>query len=422
MSTTSDNRPLEPEFFLPAEDIRAPRHWRDDPAEATLALIGQAFPTEREYQNLLDRKMRRRNRGRYTMPPLAEMSSCTRRFLQHHIAGDFEMSNEGWLTGGASKIQFGFTLSWTDQGRPRTEDLVVRMEPSESLNATSRRREFQIIDAMRGVVPVPSCFWMDPEGNWFPEPAIIYGFVSGVTAPSQSDARISGTGSAFSPELRDRLGPQFTRHLAAIHSHDLTGAVLDAFDWPTTGTTQSAQWQLNRALRVWEEDRGEDIPAVECAANWLRDNLPELDVVSALHGDYRCGNFLFDEEKRQITAWLDWERAHLGDRHRDLAWVTTRLFGNMAPDGRTFLVSGLVPEKQFFEDYQRLSGLTVDPKRLHYYRVFNTYQLVVSILSSTYRVIRLGKSHQDVLLAIVEGAAYPLADELLRLLEENTDG
>lgn len=419
MIMTPDTRPPEPRLFLPAEDIRAPRHWRDDPDEATMARIARAYPTEREYEHLLDRKMRRRNHGRYAMPPLAEMSRCTRAFLDAHIPDGFEMSDEGWLTGGASKLQFGFTLDWAEAGTRRRERLVVRMEPAESLNATSRRREFQIIDAMRGVVPVPPCFWMDPEGRWFPEPAIVYGFVAGVTAPTRSEARISGTGNAFPAELRGRLGPQFTRHLAAIHSRDLAGVSLDAFDRPQPGTTQSAQWQLNRALRVWEEDRGEDVPLVECAANWLRDNLPQLDVVSALHGDYRAGNFLFDEEKGQITAWLDWERAHLGDRHRDLAWVTTRLFGNMDPAAGGFLVSGLVPEAQFFDDYQRLSGLTVDPKRLHYYRVLNAWQLVVSILSSTYRVIRLGKSHQDVLLAIVEGAAWPLADELLRLIEED---
>lgn len=418
MTSQAKARRLQPRLFLPAENTRSDRHWRDDPDEATIAAIGAAYRTEGELHGLLDRKLRRRNSGPYRIPTLEEMSAFTRAFLTSQISGGFEISDEGWLTGGASKMQFGFTLSWIEGGARRVEKLVVRMDPAESLNTTSRRREFQIIAAMKGVVPVPPCFWMDPEGEWFPEPAIIYGFVDGVTAPSTANARVSGTGTHFAPELREKLAPQFTRYLAAIHSHDWRSLALDAFDVPRVGTTDTTEWQLGRALRVWEEDRGEDVPAVECVANWLRDNMPKLDVISPLHGDYRTGNYLFNEERGEITAWLDWERAYLGDRHRDLAWATTRLFGNMADDGKTFLVSGLVPEEQFLDDYQRLSGLEVDPKRLRYYRIFNSYQLVVSILSTTYRVIRLSKSHQDVLLAIVEGAAYPIADELLRAIEE----
>jgi hypothetical protein len=34
-----------------------------------------------------------------------------------------------------------------------------------------------------------------------------------------------------------------------------------------------------------------------------------------VHGDYRTGNFLFDEEAAEITAILDWEWAR--------TWVTT---------------------------------------------------------------------------------------------------
>ncbi|MEC7762110.1 MAG: phosphotransferase family protein [Pseudomonadota bacterium] len=408
-----------PRLFFPAEDIRASKQWRDDPSPEQIAALNAAYPTEAEYAALLDRKMSRRNRGPYELPSLEEMSRCTRAFLKDQIGDDFTIADEGWLTGGASKIQFGFTLTWSDAGQRRTEKLVVRMEPAESLNATSRRREFQIIEAMKGSIPVPPCYWMDPEGEWFPEPAIVYGFISGVTAPSTSNARISGTGTTFTPELRAKLGPQFVEHLAKIHSNDLAGADLSAFDMPEIGTTQSAEWQLNRVLRFWEEDRGEDFPIVEVAANWLRDNLPELDIVSAQHGDYRTGNYLFDEDSGQINGWLDWERSYLGDRHRDLAWVTTELFGNVAEDGKTFLVSGLVPLEQFYDDYQRLTGFEIDPKRLRYYRIFNSFSLVCSCLSTRYRVIRLGKSHQDVLLSLIEGAAYPIADEMLRYLEED---
>lgn len=392
---------------------------RDAPTPAFCNAVRQAYPTEREYDLMLTRKMSRRPNGRYAIPTLEQMSGYTRRFLQAQIGSDFRVSDERWLTGGASKLQFALTLHWNDPAQgAASSPLVVRMEPAESLNATSRRREHQIIAAMAGVVPVPRTYWVDADGEWFPEPAIVYGFVPGTTKPTGDRARTSGVGTHFGPDLRAQLAPQFVAHLAAIHAHDWSGATLDAFDAPMVGSNESAVWQLNRVRRVWEEDRGQDVPIVELAANWLLENAPPVDHVSVLHGDYRSGNFLFDEANGRITGWLDWERGYLGDRHRDLAYTETRLFGNVAEDGRTFLVSGLMPLQQFRDDYQRLSGLSIDPRRLHYYRVFNTYQLMVSSLASSYRVVRLGKSHQDVLLAFVEGAVCSLADELLLALEE----
>lgn len=240
-----------------------------------------------------------------------------------------------------------------------------------------------------------------------------------MSAPAASAFRLSGTGQNFGPQLREPLAEQFIEHLARIHTFDVTAApALDAFDIPGVGTTDSAAWQLNRARRVWEEDRGEDLPFLEVAADWLESHLPVLDRAGVVHGDYRAGNFLFDEPSARITAWLDWERGYIGDRHRDLAWTLTRSFGHLHEDGRTFLVSGLVPLAEFLPRYEQASGLSVDADSLRYYRVFNAYQLVVSNLASTYRVAKNARSHQDVVLAWSHGVSFPIAAELVAALRE----
>jgi aminoglycoside phosphotransferase (APT) family kinase protein len=261
-------------------------------------------------------------------------------------------------------------------------------------------------------------YWLDADARWFPQPAIVYAFARGVTKPTASTSRVSGIGQAFSPELRAQLAPQFVDHLARIHSFDPAKRDLSAFNVPRTGSTESAEWQLNRARRVWDEDRGHDLPLFDVATNWLARNLPELDRASMLHGDFRAGNFLFDESNGQILTWLDWERGYIGDRHRDLAWTTTRTFGNYAEDGKTFLVSGLIPIDDFFELYEKKSGLSVDMDRIRFYRVLNSYQLMVSALASAYRLVRLGKTHQDVLLAWVEAVGYAMAEDIRQVLSE----
>jgi aminoglycoside phosphotransferase (APT) family kinase protein len=398
---------------------------RNQPDAAFIEQMRARFPTEREIDAMLTRKMQRRSGPPFRGLTLTQISACLIEFLRAHLDRPFEITDQRWLAGGASKIQMGFTLhSPAASSAARSERyaqtrLVIRMEPSESMNSTSRLREFQMLKAFSGTLRVPEVYWIDEHGSWFPEPALIYAFAPGVTKPrTLQGGQISGTGTNFGPELRRRLAPQFVDVLAKIHRFDYSGAELSAFNQPSVGSSDTNLWQLNRVRRVWEEDRGEDIPLVEVAANWLLRNLPVLNEVSVVHGDYRSGNFLFDESDGQITSVLDWERASLGDRHRDLAWAAAYPFGHFAEDHKTFLVCGLLPSEEFFERYEKASGFTLDPKRLRYFEIFNCYQLVVSTIATGYRVVRLGKSHQDIVLAWAGAAGYSFAEPLRRALEE----
>lgn len=391
---------------------------RDAPSAALIERLRRSYPTEREVDQNLTRKLQRRATPAFTGASFEAMSGYIAALLNAQIEGPFTISDQRWLSGGASKIQMAFTLDWNEPGVGRTQTrLVARMEPAESLNATSRRREFELLQAFAGVIPVPRVYWVDPEGAWFPEPALIYAFASGSTKPKASVGKVAGIGTNFGAGLRERLKPQFVEMLARIHRFDADSVPFEAFDRPSVGTPQSALWQLNRARRIWEEDRGEDLPLLEVAANWLQRNLPVLDRVSVVHGDYRSGNFLFDEATAEITAVLDWERGYLGDRHRDLAWTTAEQYGHWSEDGKTFLASGIAPISELLERYEQASGLRVDAAALRYYRLFNCYQIVVTALGSSYRVVRLSKTHQDILIAWVEAAAYGAMEELRNEME-----
>ena len=394
----------------------------NDPPESLITEMSERFEVEREADELLVRKMRRRNNGPYVPVTLAELSEGVERLLADEVQGDFEVSDQRWFTGGASKIQMGFTLRWNDPERGSvTERMMVRMDPKESLNATSKIREHQLLKALEDTLPLPRAHWVDTDAKYFPEPALVYSVIDGVTKPQNADTgQVSGLGTNFGADLRAKLAPQFMDHIGKLHTwSDFDKHDLSALSMPEVGTTQAAAWQLNLARRVWEEDRGEDIPLMEVASNWLGRNLPTLDHVSVVHGDYRSGNFLFDEESGQITAWLDWELAHLGDRHLDLAWATHPLFGHFDEgDTSTYYASGLLTEEEFLEAYEKVSGLTVDRDRLRWYRILNGYIVITKVLASAYRIVRLGKTHQDILLARVEGMVPGQLQELKTLLGE----
>ncbi|NKY64533.1 phosphotransferase family protein [Gordonia rubripertincta] len=393
---------------------------RDRPTAEFIESMRARFPVDSELDAMLVRKLRRRTSSSYQRITLDDFVACLESLLRDNIDGDFVVSDARWLSGGASKMQMRFTLEWQDPDRGRVTDvMVVRMDPAESLNATSRSQEAQILIAVGSVLPVPTVRWLDESGRWFPEPALVYDFAVGVTKPTQSSTgTVSGLGTMFGPRLRATLGTQFVEQLAALHSLDVDALNLPSFDRPAPGTSQAAEWKLNQYQRVWEEDRGEDFPLMDVAARWLRRNLPTVDTVSVIHGDYRSGNFLFDEESSQITAWLDWEYCHLGDRHRDLAWATDATFGHRDPATGEYLVCGLFSEEEFLKKYCEASGFEVDRERLAYYKISNTYQLIVATRATAYRISRLGKTHQDVLLAWVSGMVPVLSRQLVDLLKE----
>jgi aminoglycoside phosphotransferase (APT) family kinase protein len=391
---------------------------KNRPSPEWISALRKRFPTEREIDHVLTRKMQRRAGPGYSPLPLDTLVKGVESLIRSQVNELFEIADAKWLSGGASKLQMSFTLSWKRPGTGHEKTpMVLRMEPAESIVETSRLREFQLIKAFEGVVPVPPVFWCDSDGEHLPYPALIYGFAPGVTKPSNVTSGVSGLRTHLPVELRSQLAPQFVAQLAKIHTHDFRNNDLTAFDEPELGT-QCAEWGLNWWERVWVEDCDEDEPMIRLAAGWLRQNMPILDRASIVHADYRVGNFLFTEHDSRISAWLDWELGRIGDRHQDLAWTTSRAFGHYAEGGKSFLICGLMPEDEFLEAYERASGLQVDAKTVHWYKVYNDYVMGVLLLATGYRIARNGKTHQDVLVTWLLGIAYMLLEEMRTLIEK----
>ncbi|MCK9505161.1 MAG: phosphotransferase family protein [Porticoccaceae bacterium] len=391
---------------------------KDFPSQAWIESLCEKYPCEKELEKILNRKLRRRVSVNFSPVSLETLCDGVGKLLAVQLNEPFEIKNPRWLSGGASKMQMAFDLERrSPQGGATLVPLVLRMEPAASIVETSRLREFQLLAEMKGVVPVPEVFAVDPDGDFFPYPALICGFAKGVTKPSDAESRVSGIGVTFGNQFRDALGRQFVEHLAKIHTYDWRGENLGAFDIPRINSNQGVEWKINLWQRVWEEDAREEIPLLTFVAHWLRKNMPPIDHVSILHGDYRSGNFLFDEESLEITAWLDWEGGHLGDRHDDLAYAAYSSWGCRSEDGKSFLVCGFMPEAEFYERYEKASGLSVDKKRLDYYRIFNGYKMCCIGLATAYRAVAGGKTHQDIALTHATAVCYPILDDLRKTLE-----
>ncbi len=391
---------------------------KNRPSEAWIASLSKRFPCEREIDRVLTRKLRTRANGPYAPVSLETLVAGATSLMRSRLGEPFTISETRWLSGGASKLQMAFKLDWTPPGgRRATTPMVLRMEPAESICESSRVREFEIIRAMEHVVPVPPVYWYDATGEHLPYPAIIYGFAEGVAKPTAAAGGVTGVGTFIPPALRQPLGTQFVEHMARVHTFDWRSADIESFDKPSPGK-QSVEWELNHWERNWENDANEDVPLMRLAMSWLRSNIPPVDHISVVHGDYRTGNFLFTEHDNRITALLDWEMAYLGDRHGDLAWATNPVLGHFAEDGKTFLCGGFLPREELFALYEKASGLRVVPQTLTYYDIFGSYKIISICLASGWRAPRNGRTHQDVLVGWLTGIGYPMLEDLrLKLLK-----
>jgi aminoglycoside phosphotransferase (APT) family kinase protein len=390
--------------------------FRQNPPADFIADLRARFPVEEEIDRVLTRKMCNRGGDPFVPVTFEQIRGCLQKLLAEKLDHEFSIQNARWMTGGSSKLQISFGLEWQGldgKGPRRTTPMVLRMSPSESIVETSRRREFQVIQALSDLIPVPVCYWEDEDMNFFPYPAMVFGFAQGVVKPSSDDSQqVTGLGINYGPELREKVTHEFMRDVAVFHNADTSSMALDAFEVPAVGSNEGILKQVNMWRRIWEEDRGEEEPLVQLAANWLEDHAPILDHVSIVHGDCRSGNYLIDEADGRITAWLDWELAVLGDRHQDLTWATSLAYSHIAEDGKTLLVNGMLPLSEFYEAYEKATGLAVDPERIKYFRVYNAWVSYIVCMGTGYRVAKGGKSHQGVVLTWLNGIGGLLMEQL----------
>lgn len=365
------------------------------------------------YSKILDRRHASMDLPPYRAALREEIQAVLEKFFAKERPGA-EVSGVKRVGGGASKEQFFFTL--TKDGA--SEQFLLRMDPRKAITETDRAREFVLIKAMQGLVPAPEPVWVDNDAEYFPQPAAIMQVVSGVTKPSDAGVKVSGLGTYLGPDLRAKLRGQFVDHLVTIHKYDWQANPLSGFEVPDADPQQAARWSYNYWRGMWDIDRGETKPIFALVDQWLRDNMPETSELVVTHGDYRTGNYLFEEDSGKITAILDWELARIGDFHEDLAWVLMQVFGTFDAADKTFRASDLFEREEFIAEYERRSGRTVNRETLHYYDVMSSWKCYIIVAADGLEAARSQHNHQDVLLTFLAGASAMFEGDFVRLMKQ----
>ncbi|HEV7234455.1 MAG TPA: phosphotransferase family protein [Sphingorhabdus sp.] len=303
-----------------------------------------------------------------------------------HLRRDGVLANVARLSGGANMESWSFDVG--DQG------YILRRAPSDAL--------------MEGRV-----FGHDVEAA-----LVRAAFAAGVKAPEivgeLEDVDGLGTGYLMR-RIEAEVNPakilsapptsllsDLASELAKIHAIPLAAL-------PDLASTD-AQGLLSD-IKTRFLDFGGDRPVMALALRWLEDCLPAPVDPVLLHGDFRMGNIMADANG--LAAVLDWELAHIGDRHQDLAYgcINSWRFGHI--DRPAF---GLGQLEEYFAAYEAVSGVAVEPARFRWWLVYSTLWWGVCCL----QMADIWRSGKDAGLerAVIGRRASETEVDLLMLLED----
>ena len=165
------------------------------------------------------------------------------------------------------------------------------------------------------------------------------------------------------PALLDEIAAA----MAGVHA-------LDPADLPFLPVLEPAAGV--EALAAQFQEAGGDRPPIALGLAWLRANLPPPAPLVVLHGDLRIGNIMVDGG--HLSGVLDWELAHLGDAHEDLAFgcMTVWRFGRLDKQG-----FGLGSVADLARAYLAAGGAAFDPARFRFWLIYHTVWWALSALS-----------------------------------------
>lgn len=282
---------------------------------------------------------------------IEELEATLKRALLPAL-GDVRIEDLRRLTGGASRQTWSFDA---DDGAGVRHELLLRRDFAAGASqnpdvlagrtdAMDRAGEYALLEVLhaRGL-PVPRPLLL-PEADELRGSFIM----ERVAGESRPQVIVREHGDDVGP---DSLAAQLGAALAAIHA--LGRDELPPL--PHHGSNE--RLELVRALL----DRGPARPALEFALRWCIDNAPAEGEPRLLHGDFRTANYIIGPDG--LRSIIDWEFAHLGDRHEDLAFLCMRAW-RFGADERE--VSGVGQRADLYRGYEAAGGEPIDADALHY--------------------------------------------------------
>jgi aminoglycoside phosphotransferase (APT) family kinase protein len=288
---------------------------------------------------------------------------------KHYAGASVRVSDVEIVPGGASRETYIVTYQVDNKEARR---VVLRRDPVGSLIDTERRVEYGAYAAFAGSdVPVPAPMGLEYDEQWLKRPFSVMEMVEGCYTDPKMFER------APHRDMRGEIGKQKWEILGRIAAANPTKLGLTKL-LEAPAPDEAWSHELDYWAKVIDTDEVSPQPIARKAIRALRNRPPPPAAkISVVHGDYRSGNFLFDDAG-VVRAILDWEMCHLGDPLEDIAWAFNPIYcgGDVSRIGR------LVSREESIRHWQNASGLKVDPVALKWWELFTGVKALAIYISA----------------------------------------
>ena len=255
-------------------------------------------------------------------------------------------------------------------------EYVLRRPPhgAGDVSGHDMSREWRILTALEGSygkVPAPVAFCEDD--SVVGAPFYIMDRVRGVILRG-SDPDVPG----LDAETWEALSETFVREFADIHAVDYREVGLEDFGRPEGYVERQIDGWIDR----YANSQTDEIPQMETAATWLRENMPPERDASLIHNDFKYDNFVLDpDDLTEVVAVLDWEMATVGDPLMDLGTSLAYWVQDDDPeimkqlDLTPTMQEGNYTRRQIVDRYEEVTGR--DCSDILFYYVYGLYKVAV---------------------------------------------
>ncbi len=261
---------------------------------------------------------------------------------------------------GWSHETFLFDACYREAAADKTLPLCLRRDPGNALlrHFSDLGDQFRVLQCLENTpLPTPKPYWYESDPAILGAPFLVMEKVPG-TCPSpwgSAGQRLDAEAAA-----RGVLPESFTDTLATLHTLDWKAAGLSFLGVPEPGNDFALR-EVHKWRGLIEASGREPDPILADLLGWLEANAPSTDRVTLVHGAYRTGNLLIDDDR--ISAVLDWELQVLGDPMYDVSYV----LADLNREGSE-LLSHLVSRDAFFRRYEDATGIAIDEEVCRYYQ------------------------------------------------------
>lgn len=321
-----------------------------------------------------------------------ELPERLREVVQRELSGSGTIEALLRLSGGASAESWSFDT----EIRGETTGLILRRAatPTRTAHSVSKEAEAAVQRrAWEAGVPSPEVLYVLEPADGLGEGYLMERVEGEALAPKiLREERFQGALS--------KMARQVGEILAGIHS-------LDPASLPVLREAPP-QVQLEY-YRDSYDDCGDPHPVFDWAFRWLEERTPQDEILKLVHGDFRHGNFMVDENG--IAAVLDWELAHLGDPLEDLGWVCVPTWRYRQLDKP---VGGFGAREEMYERYEEVTGVALDRDRARYWEIFGSLKWGIICMQQGFAHLR--GSYRSVEKAVIGRRASEADIDLLRLI------